>query len=186
MASEDGVEWAELTRYDYNNETMPEAYKWFSDPNEVTGADATETLNSAAKAVRPGKGYQIQGSVKYDDVGTLQNVSAVKVAAGATLKARGYVKLPTLTVDCENGNGTIDGFDFAEEGVVNLVGLNGNVKRKSAALTFLNTSAETLAKLNDRSKWTVALDGVASDKFNVRIKSDGVIVSQKNLTVIIR
>jgi hypothetical protein len=54
------------------------------------------------------------------------------------------------------------------------------------ALTFLNTSAETLAKLNDRSKWTVTLNGVASDKFNVRIKSDGVVVSQKNLIMIIR
>jgi hypothetical protein len=142
--------------------------------------------DSPAQTVRKDKGYRIPAAVIHNDVATLQNVSAVKVAAGAVLKARGYVKLPALTVDCENGNGTIDGFDFAEEGVVNLVGLNGNVKRKSAALTFLNTSAETLAKLNDRSKWTVALDGIASDKFNVRIKSDGVVVSQKNLTVIVR
>lgn len=178
MASVDGTEWKEVARYDYDSTHFPGASSWFS--------DLTAIGDDPAGTVRKDKGYPIPASVVHDDVSALQNVSAVKVAPGAVLKAHGRVTLPMLTVDCGNGNGTIDGFEIADEGVIDFVGLDAGTRAKEIAIAFANISDDGLAKMNDRERWTVNFDGERSDWFNVTVMSDGIKVSRKGLMISIR
>lgn len=96
------------------------------------------------------------------------------------------MKLPALTVDCANGNGTIDGFDFADEGVIDIVGFDPTALEQTAAITFANVSAETLAKLNLRTKWKVKSNSKLTDSLSVMVKSDGVTIKRKGLVLVVR
>ena len=152
--SGDGINWHKLKRVDLMENTI-EAGRWASDGCTVTN-----------NAVRPGAGFALDkigqsalpADVTYD---ILQSVSGVSVSPGATLKAEGQVTLPAITVDCTAGNGTIDGFDFASNGVVNLVNLAGD-GTVEVPFTFTNLPAGALDRLNAKRAWSVTINGSRS------------------------
>jgi hypothetical protein len=108
----------------------------------------------------------------------------VSVAAGATLKAKGTVTLSALTLDCANGNGTLDGFAVADAGVVNLVNFTPGANVQNVPITFANTGAAALAKVNGRN-WTVSVNGVVTRSRWVSISADHATISAVGTMVLV-
>lgn len=167
-ASEDGVSWEEVARYDYDAATIPGRHQWFSNK----GAYDYENFD------RPGEGYDITRSAD-TDLEPFKNVTGISVAAGATIRANGEVakKIAKLTIDCDGGNGTIDGFAFAESGVIDLV--NGS---KSSSINFVNVSDESIRNLNG---WTVTRNGQPT-AYAVHITKDRVEVIKPGLLMLLK
>ena len=109
-------------------------------------------------------------------VGT--NVASVAVAPGAKLVANGPVApIKKLVVDADVGMGTIEGFDFAEEGTIEIGSMSGKSSVRIPA-ELLNT--DTLANI---SNWTI-VSGDKARKWRVDASPDGITVV-KNGTVIL-
>ena len=167
--SGDGINWHKLKRVDWMENTI-EAGRWASDGCTVTN-----------NAVRPGAGFALDkigqsalpADVTYD---ILQSVSGISVSPGATLKAEGQVTLPAITVDCMAGNGTIDGFDFASNGVVNLVNLAGD-GTVEVPFTFTNLPAGALDRLNAKRAWSVTINGSRSASRIVKFTGSSVCIN---------
>lgn len=84
------------------------------------------------------------------------NVSNVCVAAGATLNVGdARVTIGGLTVDCAAGGGTIDRFNAAETGVINLV----NSRGLSASGYALPISFGEIANAANLANWSVRANG---------------------------
>ena len=83
----------------------------------------------------------------------------MNVAPGATLRAVDEVALHILTLDAANGNGTIDGFDFAETGVIDVVNMPSGTGSAVVSITLANLPEGALARLNG---WSVRINGSAS------------------------
>jgi len=164
--SEDGVDWVEVARNDWDTGTMPSGGNWFSDNSpHVQGA------------ARPGTGYsceKVSGRA-----GALRNVSAVSVAPGATLRAVGDVALPVLALDCAAGAGAFEGFDFAETGVVELT----RVAEDTFRLPGTFTGCRNLGNL---SKWTVCIDGEVQRSRRVAAVGDRLLLASNGTAVLVR
>ena len=177
FASVDGVDWKEVARYDYDANAFPDTKQWFSN---LSPADT-----GTSYSVRPGKGYTIKAPESYDDLHALRNVSGVNVSAGATLRARGHVKLSVLTVDCRDGNGTIDGFDFADEGRIDLVGIAKGKSAITVPVCLTNLAVGALEKLNDRTKWVVAVGG-RTGRYDVKVSESSVKIQPMRFVLLVR
>jgi len=161
--STDGAMWDLLDEKGTNFCKQVTGQVWYSDGSAtVTGArHGFATASAAAYGATAAQ---------------LAHVTGVSVAAGATLKAKGTVTLPALTLDCANGNGTLDGFAFADTGVVNLVNFTPGSDAQNIPITFANMDAAALAKVNGRS-WTVSVDGVAAPSKRVSLSADHATIS---------
>lgn len=161
--STDGVTWDLLDDKGTNYCKLVTGEVWYSDGSStVTGTR---------------QGFAVASAPAYDaSASQLASVSGVSVAAGATLKAKGTVTLPALTLDCANGNGTLDGFAFADEGVVHLVNFTPGAGSQQVPITFVNMSAASLAKVNSRA-WTVKVDGVVTRSMRVSLSADHATIS---------
>jgi autotransporter-associated beta strand protein len=170
--STDGVAWDLLDEKGTNDCKQVTGQGWYSDGSStVTGAR---------------HGFAITSAPAYAaNVAQLARVSGVSVAAGATLKAKGTVTLPSLTLDCANGNGTLDGFAFADAGVVNLVNFTPGANVQNVPITFANTDAAALAKVNGRN-WTVSVDGVVTRSKRVSISADHATVSTVGTVIFVQ
>ena len=141
----------------------------------VTGQVWYSDGSSTVTGVR--HGFAIASAPAYEaNAAQLASVSGVSVAAAATLKAKGTVALPSLTLACANGNGTLYGFAFADTGVVNLVNFTPDADVQNVPITFANTDAAEFAKVNS-SNWTVSVDGVVSHSLRVNISADHATIS---------
>lgn len=113
-ASADGVFW-DLVSSVQSNAVQYAGKTWVSDGSAFT-----------ANAIRKDKGFAFgldndKSLLKTDPVQAF-GAGGVSVASGAVLRAEGNVRIPALEIDV-NGAGTIRGFTMAEEGTVNIVGL---------------------------------------------------------------
>ena len=78
----------------------------------------------------------------------------VAVAPGAVLRAEGDVTISALEIDVNNGVGTIDGFQFAANGVISIAGIDKLSNTFSVPVSFANvTGAENLPK------WSLMVGG---------------------------
>jgi hypothetical protein len=144
----DGVVWTNLVNKQSGDFDYEQLNKWLSDPDSSPYPSETHV---------PAEGWRFVGHEGSDEFSSLENVSAVSVASGATLKAEGSaVSLHCLTLDAANGNGTIDGFDFAENGVVNFVNAPSDVQSFDVSVQLANLPDGALARLNG---WSVTLNG---------------------------
>lgn len=170
--STDGVTWDLLDEKGTNFCKQVTGQVWYSDGSStVTGAR---------------QGFAVASAPAYDaNAAQLASVSDVTVAAGATLKAKGTVTLPALTLDCANGNGTLDGFAFADSGVVNLVNFTPGAGSQQVPITFVNMDAAALAKVNSRT-WTVKVDGVVTRSMRVSLCADHATISTAGTMISVR
>jgi autotransporter-associated beta strand protein len=108
----------------------------------------------------------------------LTNVSSVRVSPGAALVANGPVGTIRKLVLDTTGAGTIDGFEFAADGVLEI---NGNFGG-AVAIPLAIRNSRTLANIAD---WSVVSDGKAR-KWSVMATASGVTVSKAGMFLIIR
>ena len=142
----DGVVWTNLVNKQAGDFDYAQLNKWLS--NMDTYPSETHV---------PAEGWRFVGHEGSDEFSSLENVSAVSVASGAALRAEGApVSLHCLTLDAANGNGMIDGFDFAETGVVNVVNAPSDVQLFDASIQLANLPDGALARLNG---WQVTING---------------------------
>ena len=177
--SGDGKSWTKLKRVDLMDDQTPIG-QWVSDGATVTN-----------NAVRPGAGFALDRIGAYSALSQdvtydiLTSVSGVNVATGATLKAEGNVTLRSLTVDCAAGNGTVDGFDFAASGTVNLVNLDtrGDVE---VPLRLTNLPDGAIDRLNAKNGWSVTVNGSPSVSRIVTFDGAAVRIVPRGFVVIVQ
>ncbi|MBR4937671.1 MAG: hypothetical protein IKZ22_02210, partial [Kiritimatiellae bacterium] len=143
----DGTTWVNLLEKPKGEFDYSKTKKWLSDLSAFPSADGKHI---------PAEGWRFVGHEPAAG-SQLQNVSAVNVAPGATLKAVGQVALNCLTIDAASGNGVVDGFDFAEEGTLQVVSGSAGLRQFTAPLLLANLPEGALARLK---KWKVAVNGV--------------------------
>lgn len=177
--SVDGVVWKNLLNKkeadgDFDH-TTPNS-KWLSDNSAYPTVGDTHI---------PAESWRFVGHEGGDDCSSLTNVSAIAVAPGATLRATGDlpVTLHCLTLDAVNGNGTVDGFDFAEDGFVDVVGMASGVPQCDVAITLANLPDGALARLNG---WSVRLNGVPRSKASVKFDGTKAIVRRPGTMISLR
>ena len=142
--SVDGVNWAtNLVAKQSGGYSFSKTDTWATDGSAIATAPHV-----------PGDSWKFVGR-ETNDWHQLESVSGVNVAPGATLKADGYVTLRCLTLDAANGNGTIDGFDFAETGFVDVTNVP-SAGSFDVAIALSNLPDGALARLNG---WSVRING---------------------------
>ena len=166
-ASEDGLVWDEVARYDWDADTMPASDRWFS--------DGTNDKDVA----RPGKGYPVLVSFSNDP---FANVSAVSVASNATLKAVGRVALGRIAVDVSGaGNGTLDGFSLDESGFIFATGAGSLAGSLLVPVAFVNCTG-----LENVSKWQVCVGGVPTARWRAKATQSGLKFFSTGTQMLIR
>jgi len=173
----DGKIWKELKEVDITDDTTAVGV-WVSDGATITN-----------NAVRAGAGWPVDGRVSSLPAdaaySVLTSVSGVSVAAGATLKAEGNVALRTLTVDCASGNGTIDGFDFAASGTINLVNLASD-ETEEVPISLANLPEGALGRLNDSGAWQLSVNGKVKLGWKATFTGSSVRIQRPGLLLIVR
>ena len=174
-----GLQWDTL--YATNDAPLASA-SWY-----WTSAD--KRFNNNEIVVSATSGYPIRGH-SLRTFSTLSDVSAISVAAGATLQIAGLAEnetLPlksgvTLTVDCgqTSAPATIRGLAFPETGTVNLV----NVPKGGSAFVPMDTSASVGFAANV-SRWTVKKDGELT-KYKISASSSGISVVPPGMVILVR
>lgn len=168
-ASVDGITWTEL----FSTNAVP----------YVTGTSWVSTGEEYEAGVphMPAPEWRFAGNAgEQTTVSQLANVSAVSVAAGATLKAEDGLTLSKLTLDCAAGAlGTIEGVTFAEEGVLNLTGVGKTDQ-------VVTTSFVNCTGVGNLAKWTVRIDGVDSNRRFVEVGDGELKIRCRGLAVILR
>ncbi len=170
--SVDGTKWVNLLDKEDGSFDYTKTKKWLSTLTTFPTADGKHI---------PAEGWRFTGHEPAAG-SQLENVSAVNVAPGATLKAVGAVTLKRLTIDAQRGNGTIDGFDFAEEGTIDVVSTSVGMKQISSGIALLNLPEGALQRLE---KWNVTINGRPS--IATFTYADGeIVVTPPGVTVILR
>ena len=141
--------------------------------NIVLEANVTSTIwcgsgaaYTSGKAGTHTGGWPIEGGPEDAEL-ALRNVKSISVAAGARLVAWGGVApIKGLTVDA-NGAGTIDGFEFAENGTLDVE----NLPADGATLpgTYLNCTG-----FGNIAGWSLSVGGSHTARYKV-IESGGVL-----------
>jgi hypothetical protein len=168
----DGTTWVNLLDKSVGNFDYTETKKWLSTLTTFPTADGKHI---------PAEGWRFIGHEPAAE-SQLENVSAVNVAPGATLKAVGAVTLNMLTLDAMRGNGTIDGFDFAKTGVVDVLSADSSEREIRASITFLNCPEGALKRLEG---WRVTFDGVRNGA-TISVVDDVVTVRRPGTVVVVR
>lgn len=110
----------------------------------------------------------------------LTNVASVAVAPGAKLVANGPVApIKKLVVDADGGMGTIEGFDFAEEGTIEVGSMTG---KSVAAIPAVLLGTDTLANI---SGWTVVSGGKARN-WSVSADADKITVVKGGSVILVQ
>ena len=175
-SSPDGINWTTVT----NMTSIPipsSGYVryWCSDYTTVPSAGVS-ALHT---------GWPVQG-----DSGrtwTVMPNTPVKVASGATLRAdisanetAGKPVLSSITVDLAGG-GTIDGFELAASGTLNVEGLPKRLgESKFIPLNFAN--AEGLGNVEN---WTLQANGEEVRRKELKVTSDGITIIPPGMTIIV-
>ena len=177
--SSDGKAWKALKRVDLMEDDTP-AGNWVSDGATVTN-----------NAVRPGAGFALDSIGAHSSLPAdatydiLTSASGVSVSSGATLKAEGNVVLRSLTVDCAAGNGTVDGFDFASSGTVNLVNLDTN-RGVEVPFTLANLPEGALDRLNAEGEWSITVNGSPRSSWCVSFDGSSARAVPKGLLIMVK
>lgn len=165
--SVDGKHWTTLTNVVTDVKPDMAKSQWYSDP--------TKTFEK--NQVRPGEGFPIAGAAS-DKILTL--ASNVYVAPGATLKAEGTVVVSRLTLD-PVGMGTLDGFTFAEAGVLSAGG--EQPAGRPVELPYAFTNAKGVDNLEN---WTVSVNGKIRRGWTITRKDDKFILMPPGVMLIVR
>jgi len=170
-------------------ECSTDGENWMPITDDVTVSTPTSNWLSgdafaAGHPYRPGCGLSVNDTFAEDGAShVMDHVDSVRVAPSAKLVARGARKTAAaLTIDCSAGVGSIEGFDFAADGYIDLV----NVPPGNGALTLpaslSGVSAESLSRLN---AYQVTANGSPCRRI-VRITESSITVTPRGLVVVVQ
>ncbi len=193
-ASVDGVEWISLTG-DISPSSAVDGTHWFTGDlygdreGTAEGYRAGQPLRPLATFDHPA--YVLETHDVSHDVGDegaatiMDGIVSVKVAANATLRALGAAKtLPGLPIDyAAAAVGTIEGFEFAVDGMVSFVNVPANAREFTLACDLSGISEENLARMQH---WNVSINGRIARGVMIKVTSAGFTVCPRGLRIIVR
>lgn len=109
----------------------------------------------------------------------LNNVDAVGVASGATLSTTDGVTIKGLSVDMD-GAGTISGFAFAEEGVLNVENC------QTGGTVVLPGTYENVTGLSNLANWTVFVNGKEAPRRKASVSGGTVTLSGTGMVIMVQ
>lgn len=121
--------------------------------------------------------YTLEGAAS-DKILTL--ASNVYVAPSATLKAEGMVVVSRLTLD-PAGMGALDGFTFAESGVLSAGG--DQTAGQPVELPYAFTNAKGVDNIE---KWAVSVGGKVCRGWTITRKDDKFVLTPSGVMLIVR
>lgn len=164
------------TAQDYYGRSLT-AYSLEAGPDGVFWEKVAED-NAAEVPAAAGGWYSGGDKFAITRTTPLTNVSSVRVAPGAALVANGPVGTIRKLVLDTTGAGTIDGFEFAADGVLEI---NGNFGG-AVAIPLAIRNSGTLANIAD---WSVVSDGKAR-KWSVNATASGVTIMKGGTMLIVK
>ncbi len=161
--SPDGVNWTLIdSQSDFKKYRASENY-WLSDQSAYSNDSPTGFAFSSTEAAT-------SEHVK------MSSVSSVSVSAGAKLVSDKAVPANAIEFDAGEGAGTIDGFSFPAEGVLELKGC-GSALAENVNIPLCFTNCTDVANI---SGWALSMDGkpIKLDKYKFTASSSGIAVSR--------
>ncbi len=157
--------------------------------DELDAGDTCPFTDSAQWAWGRSNGKYVAGGAAVHAGGRAINGSTNKVAhvispncpvsvAGGVLKCIGKATLANLSVDC-SGAGTIDGFDFAQGGTLNVDGMTGD--SAELPITFENAGG-----VENIAGWTLKVGGSETRRYRHSVSGGKIKVYKVGMRVIIR
>lgn len=183
--SMDGVSWEVLTNVVFTTDTtnMTDAnkskfaHKWYSRHEQESWGDA---LESGRTLSADDPGFPVRGQTQTTGLHAFEDVKWVSVAPGAKLIANGEATIPGLSVNPAVGTGTIDGFSFAEEGVI-------NVETDEAGEQSFDVTLKDCTDFTNVGNWTVSANGKPRRSWRATATADGhVTVRPGGLMLIVK
>lgn len=165
--SVDGETWYVVDDVKESPEVPSPAEKWM-----YTGT----TLAADPAATHKG-GRAITGSTN-DVVVTYAN--PVSVSGGATLEAEGLVRLSCLKIDVAATEGTIRGFQLAEDLTIDV----SNAPRDPSFA--LPVAFDGVTGLANTENWTIKKDGKVTDRFTPRISNGKIYLDRGGMMILVR
>ena len=159
--SVDGLNWETL--FTTNGVVSPGGNTWLGTGKSFSNGDLT------ASATNPAKRHQglAFSRTQFRSAGPLDSASSVFVSANGTLRSLyGVNTLRSFGIDMATGGGTVDGFAFAEKGMLTVV----NAPRGGATASFTPVNCTGVANL---SNWTLFINGNETSKFTVSATDEG-------------
>ena len=172
-ASADGVFWDTVANVT-SNETAYAAGHWISD-------DSAFTANAKRIPKNPNFMFGLDNGKSLIEAAPSQLANAtVSVANGAVLRAEGSVTISSAEVDVSKPAGTIDGFNFASDGTLNIVGDADLSGRIVLPVNIVNASGT-----QNISSWTATANGHrAAGK--LAFEDGNIVFTQLGTTIIMR
>ena len=161
--SPDGINWTQIdSQSDFKKYRANENY-WLSDQSAYSNDSPTGFAFSSTEAAT-------SEHVK------MSSVSSVSVSAGAKLVSDKAVPANAIVFDADEGAGTIDGFSFPAEGVLELKGC-GSTLAESVNIPLCFTNCTGVANI---SGWTLSMEGepVKPGKYRITASPSGIVVSR--------
>ena len=159
--SVDGINWETL--FSTNGVISPGGSTWLGTRTGYSSGDL------AASATNPAKRHQglAFSRTQFRSAGPLDSASAVFVATNCTLRSLyGVNTLRSFGIDMATGGGTVDGFAFAENGTLTVVG----APAEGATASFTPVNCTGVANL---SNWKLCVGGRETTKFRASVQDDG-------------
>ena len=174
--SVDGLHWVEI--FSTNNVVSPGSGKWLYDKGNYPSNSLNAAIEDPTKCRH---GFSFAPPVFDNDV--MDQVGIVSVAAAGTLKSIGGSQTITkFGIDMTSGGGTVEGFDFAEEGTLSLDNVVSGETLLEKTFTPVNCTGVT-----NLSNWTLMVNGGATSKYTASVSADGKVrLASVGMRVIIR
>lgn len=179
--SRDGIHWDMLHDMSTTNSTMrcrTSSYYYYAanrtSQNASDDPDWPEKYNHTTTEAAP----EIAGSTNRN-VNVMAGFDYVKVAEGAELVADGEgLEISSLRID-PSGAGTIDGFSFAENGTLDVIGVDksGRVELPGA---YANVSG-----FDNIASWSLTVDGEATRR-KIKVEGNTIVLVNPGMRVILR
>ena len=169
-ASADGVFW-DLVSSVESNTTAYAAKYWLKSGKSATNLNAH-------------KGFPFgldKGKSLLSEVPVQLTKATVSVSSGATLRAEGRVSIQGLEIDVANA-GIVDGFAFAENGTVNLLGIDRLAT--SAVLPLVVKNLQSVE--NFANGWTVSVKGRAKKGARLSYENGRLTVHPSGMVIVVQ
>ena len=162
--SADGVNWKTLHEVNTNANPVTTYRVWYSN-NKSTHSSAN------------GYGYDISDKTLFPSR-TFSAPIAVRVDEGATLVTDGTVAVNRIVLDCAVGGGTLDGFSFEQNGMLEVANLDRTATSQFVPITFANATG-----VENINGWSVSIGGVVRNKMRVEVTPSGVNIIPSGMII---
>ena len=167
--STDGVHWS-APLVDRSDCVVPyENFRWLSSPDSPLNTHRGKKDGNEVTYFDDHRGFAVDGFCVSGSSNVIETVGMVSVSTNATLRADGDAVLTALRLS-PHGNGTIEGFTFAESGVLDVAA------EKISGVTVLPVTLQNCKNVQSMSHWTLKVGGIDAPRYKIKMSASGEIM----------